>query len=51
MQYKLENHKMMELLGGCPQAILLIAPLLCDPQRSFKLLDVYKLLEKQDISS
>jgi hypothetical protein len=41
----------MEFLGGSPQAILLIAPLLSDPQRNLKLLDVYKLIERQEISS
>ena len=48
---KLEDHRLIELLGGIPQAIQLIAPLLCDPSKNFKLLDVYKLLANQEINS
>ena len=48
---KLEDHKLIELLGGSPQAIQLIAPLLSEPSENLKLLDVYKLLENSKINN
>ena len=41
---KLCEHHFFKLLGGNPQSIMLVAPLLSDPSKNIKLLDLYNML-------
>jgi hypothetical protein len=41
---ELHDHHLFKLLGGNPQSIMLITPLLNDPSLNIKLVDLYKML-------
>jgi len=44
---KLEQHHLFELLGGNPQAILLLAPLLSNQEKQYQLKDLYNMVQSQ----
>jgi hypothetical protein len=46
---KLHEHHLFKLLGGNPQSIILIAPLLDDPLRNMQLIDLYKMLTSNQL--
>lgn len=46
---KLHEHHLFKLLGGNPQSIILIAPLLCDPLKPIQLSDLYKMLTSNQL--
>ena len=46
---KLHEHHLFKLLGGNPQSIILIAPLLDDPLRNMSLVNLYELLTSNQL--
>lgn len=46
---KLYEHHFFKLLGGNPQSIMLVAPLLSDPKINIKLADLYKMLTSNQL--
>ena len=46
---KLHEHHLFKLLGGNPQSIILIAPLLDDPLRNMRLVNLYELLTSNQL--
>ena len=48
---KLYDHHLFKLIGGNPQSILLIAPMLNDPNKSLTLVELYKELTSEKINS
>ena len=44
---KLYDHHLFRLIGGNPQSILLIAPMLNDPNKSLTLVELYKELTSE----
>jgi hypothetical protein len=45
------DHHLFKLIGGNPQSILLIAPMLNDPYKSLTLVELYKELTSEQINS
>ena len=48
---KLYDHHLFKLIGGNPQSILLIAPMLNDPNKSLTLVELYKELTSEKINT
>ena len=46
---KLFEHHFFKLLGGNPQSIMLVAPLLSDPKKNLKLVDLYRMLTSNQL--
>jgi hypothetical protein len=46
---QLFEHHLFKLLGGNPQSIMLVAPLLNDPNKKIKLADLYKMLTSNQL--
>lgn len=46
---KLHEHHLFKLLGGNPQSVILVAPLLDDPLKNMKLVDLYKMLTSNQL--
>jgi hypothetical protein len=46
---ELFEHHLFKLLGGNPQSIMLVAPLLNDPNKKIKLADLYKMLTSNQL--
>lgn len=49
MVKKYQDHHLFTLIGGNPQSILLIAPLLKDPYNNHTLVDLYKMLTSEEM--
>ena len=47
---QLHEHHLFKLLGGNPQSIVLIAPLLDDPLKNMKLVNLYEILTSNAIA-
>lgn len=46
---KLHEHHLFKLLGGNPQSIILVAPLLDDPMKNLTLVSLYKMLTSNQL--
>ena len=46
---QLFEHHLFKLLGGNPQSIMLVSPLLNDPHKKIKLADLYKMLTSNQL--
>ena len=47
---KLHDHHLFKLIGGNPQSILLVAPMLNDPIKSLSLVDLYHLYTSEKMN-
>lgn len=47
---KYYDHHLFKLIGGNPQSILLLAPMLRDPYKSLTIIDLYKILTSNEMN-
>jgi hypothetical protein len=47
---KLQEHDLFKRIGGNPQSILLIAPMLNDPQGKISLSELYRIMKSEKIN-